>query len=160
MRFIPRGENIKAIVLYDSRYGNTERIAKAICNGMKEVGFDEVIAQSGGRTTPDELRDSEVWIFGSPTHKGRTSGNFKKLFKWMRKELVLDRIGVAFETRLEGSDGGAASMIESVMKECGVTIIHEAESFVLEDKTGPLAQGEESRAISLGRKLAGDLRSY
>jgi flavorubredoxin len=155
-----RGENIKTIVLYDSQYGNTEKIAKAICNGMKEVGFNEVLAQSGGRTTPDELREAEVWIFGSPTHKGRTSGKFKKLFKWMRKEMVPDRIGIAFETRLEGSEGGAASMIESVMRECGVRVIHEAESFVVEDKTGPLAQGEESRAISLGRRLAGDLRSF
>lgn len=124
------------------------------------MGFNEVLAQSGGRTTPDELRESEVWIFGSPTHKGRASGNFKKLFKWMRKELVLDRIGIAFETRLEGSEGGAADMIESVMKECGVKIIHESESFVVEDKTGPLVQGEETRAVSLGRRLAGDLRSF
>ncbi|NYT11174.1 MAG: hypothetical protein GKC03_01320 [Methanomassiliicoccales archaeon] len=147
-----------AIILYDSKFGNTEQIAKAICSGMKEVGFDDVSAKSGGTTTPDELRIAEVWIFGCPTQKGGTSGRYKKLFKWMRKNMVPDKIGFAFETRLEGSEGGAAAVIEAVMQECGVEIIHEPESFVVEGKTGPLVYGEIDRAITLGRKIAGELR--
>ena len=152
------GAYMTAIILYDSKYGNTEAIAKAICNGMKEVGFDDVSAKSGGATTPDELRIAEVWIFGCPTQKGGTSGKYKKLFKWMRKNMVPDREGFAFETRLEGSEGGAAAKIESVMKECGVEIIHEPISFLVESTTGPLVFGEIDRATTLGRKIAGELR--
>ncbi|HUV25399.1 MAG TPA: flavodoxin domain-containing protein [Methanomassiliicoccales archaeon] len=149
---------MKAVIIYDTKFGNTEEIAKAICSGMKEVGFNDVSAKSGGATTPNELRDAELWIFGCPTQKGGTSGKYKKLFKWMRKNMVLDRMGFAFETRLEGSEGGAAAKIEAVMQECGVEIIHEPESFVVEEKTGPLAYGEIDRATTFGRKIAGEMR--
>lgn len=149
---------MRAIILYDSRFGNTKAIANAICSGMKEVGFDDVSAKSGRETTPDELRIAEVWIFGCPTQKGGSSGKYKKLFKWMRKNMLSDKMGFAFETRLEDSGGGAAVSIEAVMQECGVEIIHAPESFAVEGKTGPLVFGEIDRATTLGRKIAGELR--
>jgi flavorubredoxin len=149
---------MNAIILYDTKYGNTEIIAKAIGNGMTEEGFDEVVIQNGGKTTHDELLEKDIWIFGSPTHKGTTSSHFKKLLKWVRADTIPDTRGFAFETRLGDSEGGAAQVIQHAMAGSGIVLIHETTSFVVEAKQGPLSPGEEERAFSLGREIADRFR--
>jgi flavorubredoxin len=149
---------MNAIILFDTKYGNTETIAKAIGNGMKEVGFDDIVVQNGGKTTHNELLEKDIWIFGSPTHRKRTSSNFRKLLKWVEHDTVPDTLGLAFETRMEDQEGGAARMIHGSMAGSGIEMLLEPESFIVEDKKGPLCSGEEERAVSLGRKIAGMVR--
>lgn len=150
---------MNVIILYDTKFGNTEAIAKAIGEGMKEVGFDDVLVQNGGKTTHNELLESDIWIFGCPTHRGKTSSHFKRLLKWMSKDTIPDTYGFAFETRLEESEGGAARIIQEVMEGAGIEIINEPESFIVLGKEGPIADGEERRAMTLGRKIAGEMRN-
>jgi len=150
---------MNVIILYDTKFGNTEDIAKAIGEGMKEVGFDDVLVQNGGKTTHNELLERDIWIFGCPTHRGKTSSHFKRLLKWMKKDTIPDTYGFAFETRLEDKEGGAASIIQDVMAGAGIEIINEPESFIVLEKEGPLAEGEERRAMTLGRKIAGEMRN-
>jgi len=149
---------MKAIIIFDTKFGNTQVIADAICDGMKEVGFNDVKVQNGNYTIPEELRDADVWIFGSPTHMRGTTRNFKKLLKWIKKEQPLGKMGVAFDTRLEGSSTGAANKIADAMEKNGVKLIHEPAPFTVVANEGPLASGEESRAVTLGRRIVGDLR--
>jgi len=154
---VMEGSEMNAIILYDSQRGNTETIAEAIESGMRQAGFDDVYSQRGGETTHNELREADIWIFGCPTYKGKTSGKFRRLLRWMKKEKAPDKMGFAFETRLDDSEGGAAAVIEAVMRKCGVEIIHDTESFAVEDWTGHLASGEEDRAFALGRTIAEEI---
>lgn len=150
---------MKVVVMFDSKYGNTESIARSICSGMKEVGISQVECKMGNQVTPDELRTADVWVLGSPTHMGGVSRNFKKLFKWMRKEELHGKRGAVFETRLGNMSGGAAQKIGEEMLRAGIQLVSDPESFIVEGRKGPLADGEEARAVVFGRRIAGTLRS-
>lgn len=58
---------MKALIVYDSMYGNTEKIAKsiggAITGDVKVLRISEVI--------PSELESLDFLIVGSPTQGGR-----------------------------------------------------------------------------------------
>lgn len=149
---------MKVIILYDTKYGNTEKVAKAISEGMKEVGFGEVTVKSGSETTPQELREAGVWIFGSPTHIGTTTRNFKRLIRWMKKERPVGKKGVAFDTRLEKSRRGASDKLVHVMQALEIEILDGPFYFRVKDVKGPLITGELEKATTLGRKLAGQIR--
>lgn len=150
---------MKAIVLYDSKYGNTEQVAKGICSGMKEVGFSSVECRRGSTVTPEELLSTEIWILGSPTHMGGVSRNFKQMIKWMGGQDLQGIRGTAFDTRLENMKGGASQRISEAMIRSGIQMLLDPESFIVKGRKGPLAEGEEARAISFGRRIAGALRA-
>jgi len=57
----------KAIVIYETRSGNTEMMAKAIEAGLKEAGV-EVGVKKGARATADDLKGVDAVVLGSPTY--------------------------------------------------------------------------------------------
>ncbi len=149
---------MKVLTVYDSKFGNTEIIAKAISEGMKEVGKSDVECKNGAAVLPEEMLEADVWVLGSPTHMWSASRNFKKLLKWVKKEAPADKRGVAFETRLDSAKGGAAKKIAKTLDKVGIEMIVEPASFAVTGNEGPLADGEEERAVTLGRRIAGELR--
>jgi flavodoxin len=58
---------MKALIVYDSLYGNTEQIAKAIGGGMG----GEVKVVRVGEANPAELGSYDLLIVGSATQVGR-----------------------------------------------------------------------------------------
>jgi flavodoxin I len=60
---------MKALVVYDSVYGNTEKIAKAIGEAIAPSG--EVKLVRVGEANPSQLTPVDLLIVGSPTHAGR-----------------------------------------------------------------------------------------
>ena len=60
---------MKTLIVYDSLYGNTERIAKAIGDA---VGGD-VTVSSVGEARPSEWSTWELLFVGAPTHGARAS---------------------------------------------------------------------------------------
>lgn len=60
---------MKALIIYDSVYGNTEKIARAIAGAM--TPSDGVKVLRAGEADPLELESIDLLIVGSPTHGGR-----------------------------------------------------------------------------------------
>jgi flavodoxin len=60
---------VKAIIVYDSVYGNTENIAKAMAEAIAPPG--EARALRAGEASPSELESPDLLIVGSPTHGGQ-----------------------------------------------------------------------------------------
>ncbi|MCK4843467.1 MAG: flavodoxin domain-containing protein, partial [Dehalococcoidia bacterium] len=60
---------MKALIVYDSVYGNTEKIARAIAEAITPSG--EVKVVGAGEANPSELASIDLLIVGSPTHGGR-----------------------------------------------------------------------------------------
>lgn len=70
-------------VVYDSGYGHTARVARAVAEGAGEVvGADvKLIAVADGEMDWDTLEKSDAIIFGSPTYNGMISARFKQFFE-------------------------------------------------------------------------------
>jgi flavorubredoxin len=149
---------MKVLVVYDTSYGNTEKIALSICAGMKEVGLNDVTCKKADSVVIDDFKSADVWVLGSPTHVGSATGTIKKVLKSAIKTGASAKIGVAFDTRFDKATKGGAQKIQKMMERAGMKIAVPGEWFIVENMKGPLAPGEEAKAVTFGRKIAGAIR--
>jgi flavodoxin I len=142
---------VKVLVVYDSLYGNTAQVARAI--GGAVAGEAEVLSVSEAK--PTELRSYDLVVVGSPTQGGRAT---EAMQAFLAEIPALDGANIAvFDTRLKARwvkvFGYAAGKIADELKELGATFAVEPEGFAVEGKEGPLAAGELERAAAWGRSL-------
>lgn len=150
---------MKVLVIYDSSYGNTEAIAKAICSGLKEGGLADVVCKKAAAAATEDFKNSDAWIVGSPTHIGGPTGEAKKAMKIAFSSGRKDVKGTAFDTRFANTSKGASDKLQSMMEKEGVKILLQSEWFVVAKTKGPLGEDEETKAVSFGKRLADSLRS-
>lgn len=147
------------LVVYDTGYGNTARIAEAIastCGGR-------VAAQSA--VDPARLPEAGLLIVGSPTQGGRPTPALQRWLDGIRPGGLSSWQIAAFDTRLsEGAEilplrlllrvvGYAAPHIAAALGAKGGRPIAAPEGFVVESRQGPLHTGEIERARDWGRQL-------
>ena len=169
---------MKAIVVYESMYGNTHRAAEAVADGLGEHAEVDVLAVS--EASPEILAGAQLVVVGAPTHvHGMPSRmSHKAVAEDLKKhpEYELDPaaegpvlrdwfdgigradgvVAAAFDTRLgkpKVVTGSAARGIAKRLKRHGYRVVGE-ESFVVDDGTGPLHEGELERAREWRRALA------
>ena len=146
---------MKALIVYDSIYGNTEKIARAIGGAIigevKVLRVDEV--------NPSELESIDLLIVGSPTQGGRPTPAIQDF---------LDRVSgpirginvAAFDTRLStrwvGIFGYAVGKIADNLKGKGGILVASPEGFFVKGTKGPLKEGELERAASWTKVILGN----
>ena len=146
---------MKALIIYDSVYGNTEKIARAIAEAI--TPSNEVKILRAGEANPLELVSIDLLIVGSPTHAGRPMPATQDLLDKVPK-LSLQGINVAaFDTRiptkLVGVFGYAAGRIAGNLKRKGGTLIASPEGFFVTGNKGPLKEGELERAAGWAKAI-------
>ncbi|MFW6006789.1 MAG: flavodoxin family protein [Bacillota bacterium] len=102
---------LKITIIYDTRGGNTEKMAEAVEEGINQVEGIESVVKKIDRAEPEDLLESEGLIIGSPTHCGLLSWKLKKFFDNITGEAwgeVKGKIGAAFST--SGGLGGGNEM--------------------------------------------------
>ncbi len=144
---------MKALIVYDSVYGNTEKIARAIAEAITPSG--EVKVLRAGEANPSELESIDLLIVGSPTHGGRPTPAVQNL---LNKVPELQGIKVAaFDTRIPTKlvrvFGYAAGRIANNLKKKGSTLIASPEGFFVTGGQGPLKEGELERAAAWAKGI-------
>jgi flavodoxin I len=137
---------MKALIVYDSVYGNTEKIARAIAEAITPSG--EVKVLGAGEANPSELASIDLLIVGSPTHAGRPTPAIQD---FLNKVPELQGINVAaFDTRIPTKlvkvFGYAAGRIAGNLKKKSGTLIASPVGFFVTGSKGPLKEGELERA--------------
>ena len=67
-------------IIYDSKSGNTEKMAEAVAEGVKQAGDITIKLNHIDEADPEDLLNSDGIIIGSPTHCGVMSWKLKKFF--------------------------------------------------------------------------------
>jgi flavodoxin len=143
---------VKAMVVYDSQYGNTAKIAQAIGGA---IGSRVVLV---GDVSPLDLKELDLLIVGSPTHGGWYTPGIKGFLEAL-PPLEGFRV-VAFDTRTASiwnrllPFGYAAPRIARKLEGNGGTLLAPPEGFVVLGIEGPLKAGELERAAGWARALA------
>lgn len=144
---------MKALIVYDSTYGNTEKIAKAI--GAALTG--EVKVLRAGEVNPAELNAFDLLVIGSPTYGGRPMPSVAELLNKIPESAIKGKNIAAFDTRIPTKlakiFGYAADRIAKNLKEKGGNLVVPGEGFFVNGKEGPLKEGELERAASWAKEL-------
>ncbi|MFX0169088.1 MAG: flavodoxin family protein [Candidatus Hodarchaeota archaeon] len=93
----------KALVAYDTKYGNTQRVAELIAEGMKETGV-EVSVENMKNVNFDTVAGYNAILMGSPNHIRRPTRTFKKFVKKLQKLGLKEKTLVAFDTYSIGKE--------------------------------------------------------
>jgi|GEM_PF-47237 len=161
---------MKVLVIYDSLYGNTEQIVRAIgaaCGSGEDVAVLRV-----GDVKPQQLAGLDMLVVGSPTQGFRPTPAIKNLIDSVPVSGLKGVKVAAFDTRMSPDDfdstlgrtagrffmgtfGYAAKPVaEGLEKKAGELAVP-PEGFFVEGKEGPLREGELERAADWARQLMG-----
>jgi hypothetical protein len=163
---------MNAVVVYESHWGNTEAVARAIAEGLgtgtKALHTDEA--------TPDALAGADLIVAGAPViafslpregMRAQIAGDEKAprppdvshplMRSWLDALPAGTGWGAAFETRIWWSPRGATSAIEAKLKKAGYRSLAKAERFIVAGAYGPMKDGELDRARAWGATLAQEL---
>lgn len=149
---------MKVLVIYDSFFGNTEKIAKAIASATKaELLHIDNCAENS-------LEGIDYLIVGSPTRAAKPTEKIMTFLKSLSEDSLNGVNIIAFDTRIDVEKvnskalkfftkifGYAASQIEKELVKRGGNKVVEGVGFFVEDKEGPLREGEEKRAAQWGK---------
>jgi flavodoxin I len=148
---------MRALVVYDSFYGNTEKIAEAIGGA---VTGGEVSVLRAGEVGPPELENISLLVVGAPTQGGRATPAIRDFLGRITKAEINGVDAAAFDTRVASKVakifGYAANKIASSLKKKGANLLAEPEGFFVEGTKGPLTEGELERAAAWGKGLKVD----
>lgn len=152
------------LIIYDSFFGNTERIAREI--GRSFSPSEDPRVMKVHQVHPDLLVDLDLLIIGSPTRKFRPSPAITDFLKGLPKNSLEDVEVAAFDTRisLEKIDsptlrfivktgGYAAKSIARRLQRRGGRLVVPPEGFLVKDTEGPLLERELARALVWGEEI-------
>jgi len=169
---------MRALIIYESMYGNTHVIAEAIAGGLRAGNEVTMVPVAGA--TPELLDGADLVVVGGPTHvHGMSRPATRKsaveqarkhdgqpaldadaegpgLRDWFGSLGRMNGMAAAFDTRLAGPamfTGSAAKGIAKLLERHGFTLIAEAESFLV-TSNNKLRTSEEDRARNWGQALA------
>ncbi len=102
----------KILIVYYSRSGNTERLAKAVAEGVREGGGNPSL-KSVDEVDINELPDYDGIIAGSPVYYGSMAAELKKFFdeSVMVRRKLFNKIGAAFATGAHRTGGKETTLI-------------------------------------------------
>jgi flavodoxin len=162
---------MKAAVIYDSLYGNTEKIAQSIGDGLSSAigsaGSVEVFRV--GDAHPDRLAGLDLLLVGAPTHGSHPSPAAHEFVEGIPEGTLAGIKVAAFDTRTDMEKltgmlrifgkvlsrwGYAAPRISARLEQKGAQVIRPPEGFFVKDKEGPLEDGELERAAVWGGQFA------
>jgi len=171
---------MKIVVVYESMFGNTEEIARAIAEGLGDAG--RVTFGSVDEISVDEMHDVGFLVAGGPTHgHGMARRNARRqviamdakrkyrpvvpgeesLRNWLERISPGKTLAATFDTRFHKPrwlTGSAAKRIARQLGAKGYTVT-ETQSFFVDHTDGPLEPGERDRAVAWGRALAATART-
>jgi flavodoxin len=161
---------MKAMVVYESEFGNTEQVAQAIAGAMREALGDEgeVEVQHVRDAQPEQLAGLDLLVVGSPTQKFSPMPATKQFLKSIPKNALAGVKVAAFDTRVTEEEfashgrvvvmfvaifGYAAEPIAKRLKKKGGEPAVAPEGFYVSGTEGPLLDGELERATGWGRLI-------
>jgi hypothetical protein len=169
---------MRALVVFESMWGNTGQVAQAVARGLEdrcpEEGPVEVVDVAA--EVPGDLGGVDLLVVGGPTHafslsrpktredavtRGAPTGHEERGIREWLDGLPEAQVPVAtFDTRVDKVrhlPGSAAKKAAKEVRRHHLGHVVDSESFYVEDMAGPLLDGELDRAQAWGSRLLDSL---
>lgn len=166
---------VRALVVYESMFGNTESVAAAVANGLAAEGA-EVSLLEVSQANPTDVAHHDLIVVGAPTHafslsrrstredavkqgapEGHTDVGIRDWLAEMKRPAdEIPRLAACFDTRVtkvRRIPKSASTRAAHMLAHNGLTLIARPAAFLVQDTRGPLEPDELVRAVSWGRRL-------
>jgi flavodoxin len=115
---------VKVLISYDTKYGNTEKVANLIAEGITSTNGNEVIVNNVKNIELKKDNSYDLLLFGSPVHFGKHVSSVKKFINKLPKGQLKANSYAIFNTYMEGdpekTEEGVCSysnMVEKIEKQ-------------------------------------------
>lgn len=168
---------MKSLIVYESMWGNTEKIAHAVAEALGDAASVDIREVSAAPNVPAD--DVELLVIGGPTHAfsmsrpdsrkeavNRGASNTASgigIREWIAALPTVDHgpLVATFDSRMEKVrrlPGSAGRKAARRMRRLGYAQVLDSESFYVADIDGPLIDGELDRARAWGIRLGDVVR--
>lgn len=139
---------MNTLVIFDSNYGNTQKVAEAIAGELNAK------TSNVSNLIPADLTGIELLLVGSPIIGWRPTDKMGKFLDGLAKDSLKGIKAGAFDTRMNvWYSGNACNKITKKLKNAGAEIIVESKGFYVKGKEGPLVEGELEKAKEWTRTI-------
>lgn len=156
---------MNVLVIYDTVFGNTEKIAQQIGTGMQSKAFVQVVKVNDVSTA--QIQEADYLIIGSPTRGFKATEDICELVKNLAKDQPEGKQIAVFDTRLDLQEtksafarfiiktgGFATNKMAKELKKNGIELAKEPEGFLVYGEKGEImVTGEPERAAGWGKNL-------
>jgi flavodoxin I len=139
---------MNTLIIYDSEFGNTEQIARAIAGRLGEHGTVRLLRAL--EADPLELKEADLLVVGCPTQRRGFTPALRALLENIPRGALQGETAATFDTRYQMAkiaSGSAARLIAKRLERAGASLIMPPESFFVAEREGPLEDGELERAV-------------
>ena len=148
---------MKGLVIYDSSYGNTKKIAETIEETLKESGM-EVDLFSIKNVKKLNAKDYNFLVLGSPTRFGTMSFAIRFFLGKVKSKEWMNKPFAAFDTEnpenMEKKEWSAAEKIAERLRDKKMNQLLPVLKAAVLGQKGPLQEGEIERTKDYARELA------
>jgi len=152
---------MKGILVYDTSYGNTKKIAETITRTLRDSGIEiDLLYVKDVKTL--HPADYSFFVLGSPTKFGTMSFAVKLFLGKVKSEEWTGKPFAAFDTEnpenMEKNEWSAAEKIAERLKQRKMNQLLPVLKAAVHGMKGPLVEGEIEKAEEYARQLASKVK--
>lgn len=152
----------KVLVIFDTSYGNTEKLAREIAAGIKETGKAECTVIGVSEVSSQDFTAFDGVLLGGPIHMFRAARGLRGAVKNAVNAGLNGKLVGAFETyQAPGHAGRGVKHVEEEITEKApdVRLFTPGLTALVDGRKGPLNAAEPAKAREFGRRFAEELAS-
>lgn len=153
---------MNSLVVVESKFGNTQRVAEAIAKGLGLHGLARILGMDDPYALTLDAVD--LLVIGGPTQAHGMSPAMRAYLSASIPKVPAGTHVAVFDTRLKGPGflwGSAAKAIAVAFRQAGFVLVTPPESFLVEGMKEPqLVDGEETRAEEWATTLGSQVASH
>ena len=141
----------KALIVFATRSGQTERIAELIAEGLRMTGMEVELKNASAVKDPADLNGYDAYLFGSATYHGEMMPSMKQLLFIAEKADLEGKCGGSFGSY--GWSGEAVKIVTEELKAMHFEVVEPG----LKLQYVPTEEGVRA-CYDLGKKVADRLK--
>lgn len=145
---------MNVLIVYESQFGNTQRIAEAIAETLRKTAQVTIM-----RVSPDipvDLSLVDLLILGCPIISWKPSMGMQGFMIRLKPSAIKGKPFACFDTRIRGPKwivGDACEGMTAQLSQLGALAVSAPEKFIVRSRQGPLERGEVERAVEWANSL-------
>jgi NAD(P)H dehydrogenase (quinone) len=151
----------RAIIIYESKYGNTKIVADEVAEGIRGVSGVEAEVLELGEVDPEGLAEYDAVIIGSPNHIGNATRSIRKFIDGLGKINLEGKLAAVFDTYMGGDFEKAVKKMEKQLaqKAPSLSVAAPGLSIRVEGMKGPVTEGELPKCRNFGASIGNRLKA-